>query len=82
VELSKILGLPKSTVSEYLSLLKKKSDVKKKLEDLTFRKTKINIIKSAPEKYQRGLRQLVVDKRKLTKDDIKNIVTELKKNSS
>ncbi len=74
-ELHKLLGMPESTISEYLALLGETKEMKEALNDPEFSKAKVPLVKEAPEKYRRGFRKLIVEQKTIPRD----IVSELAK---
>lgn len=72
-ELHRLLGIPETTITNLLSLLKEPDEIKEALKDPKFSRTKVIEIKVAPEKYQEGLRHIVATQKNITRDTVRRI---------
>lgn len=78
-ELHGLLGMPESTISEYLDLLGVEGELKEALKDPKFARTKIAKIKDAPEKYREKLEHVVATQKDISRDTVGHLVKALKK---
>src|SRR3989344_2457903 len=78
-ELHKLIGLPESTISEYLALLGETGEMREALRDPNFSRTKVPLIKEAPGKYRRKLRSLVAKQKDLPRKTVKQLTKALRR---
>ncbi len=78
-KLHELLGMPESTISEYLDLLRETGELKEALKDPKFSRTKVVVIKEAPEKYREKLRHIVATQKSIPRDTVRHIATALRR---
>lgn len=78
-ELHDLFGMPETTISEFLSLLKAKGALKEALKDPSFQRTKVAAIKKAPKKYQKEFEQLIATQKSIPRDTVRHIVKALRR---
>ena len=78
-ELHELFGMPETTISEFLSLLKAKGPLMEALKDPSFQRTKVAAIKKAPKKYQKEFEQLIATQKNIPRDTVRLIVKALRR---
>ena len=79
LELHKLLGIPESTISEFLDLLTETGEMKKALQTPGFQRTKVATIKEAPQKYQKRLKHIVSTQQNIPRDTVRHIAGALRR---
>ena len=72
-ELSKLYGLTKTSVSNYLELLNETKEVQESLKKERFAHTKIAEVNTAPEQYRKVLKEKIIEQKYIPRDAIRTI---------
>lgn len=78
-EVHELIGMPESTISEYLDLLGFEGEMKEALKDPNFSRSKVASLKEAPVKYQKELEHFVATQKSIPRDTVRHLATALRR---